>query len=269
MCLRHPSSKWVYSILNEACVYDILHPSMGLRHPLSKLGFTSFIQAWVYNILHPSMGLRHPSSKHEFASFIQAWIYNILHPSFGLHPSSKHRFSTSFIQAWRVYNILHPSMGLRHPSSKHGFTTSFIQVWVYILQAWVYILHPSHGFMTSFIQHGFTTSFLCPKARLQVSRGTTRLSALLSLSLSLSLMVDNAVLSFPSPLQFGVPQGSVLGTILFTVYPQPLCDLMCHHECDYHKHADGTQLSMGAPPDQFHSLLCNILACTESHVGWM
>ena len=41
------------------------------------------------------------------------------------------------------------------------------------------------------------------------------------------------------------------------------------HECDYHKYADDTQLSKGAPPDQFQSLLCDIQTCIESLVGWM
>ena len=77
------------------------------------------------------------------------------------------------------------------------------------------------------------------------------------------------VLSSPSPLQFGVPQGSVLGPILFTLYSQPLSDLICRHECDYHKYADDTQLSKGAPPGQFQSLLCDIQTCIESLVDWM
>ena len=83
-----------------------------------------------------------------------------------------------------------------------------------------------------------------------------------------SVMVDN-VLSSPSPLQFRVPQGSVLGPILFTLYSQAISDSICRHECDCHKYADDTQLSKAAPPNQFQSLLCDIQTCIESLVDWM
>ena len=51
-------------------------------------------------------------------------------------------------------------------------------------------------------------------------------------------------------------------------YSQPLSDLVCCHECDYHKYADDTQLSKGAPPDQFQ-FLCDVQTCIESLLGWM
>ena len=79
-----------------------------------------------------------------------------------------------------------------------------------------------------------------------------------------SVIVDT-ILSSPCSL----PQSSVLRPILSTLYFQPLSDLICRHECGYHIHADDTQLSKGAPPNQFQSLLCNIQTCIESLVGWI
>ena len=43
-------------------------------------------------------------------------------------------------------------------------------------------------------------------------------------------------------------------------------DLICHHQCDYYKYVDDTQLSKGAPPNQFESHLCDIQTCIEKLV---
>ena len=61
-----------------------------------------------------------------------------------------------------------------------------------------------------------------------------------------------------APVHSGVPQCSVLGSILFTMYIKPLSTIIDSHSIIHHSFADDIQLQISAPPDgiseQVHSM---------------
>ena len=68
-----------------------------------------------------------------------------------------------------------------------------------------------------------------------------------------SVKVGSA-LSHPAALQYGVPQGSILGPILFSLYTNPISSIIHYHSSiNYHFYADDTQLYI-TPANFSHSM---------------
>lgn len=58
----------------------------------------------------------------------------------------------------------------------------------------------------------------------------------------------------------GVPQGSILGPILFSIYMLPLGEIIRNHNIEFHSYADDTQLYISVSPHDVSPVI-NLVHC--------
>ena len=68
---------------------------------------------------------------------------------------------------------------------------------------------------------------------------------------------------------YGVPQGSVLGPILFNIYISPIADIFRRHQIRYHIYADDTQLYAECPPSDHTDALRHLRDCVDELKRWL
>ena len=75
--------------------------------------------------------------------------------------------------------------------------------------------------------------------------------------------------SVPASVSCGVPQGSVLGPILFVLYTTPLSAVIERHSILHHSYADDSQLQNSATPDRLPDLIDSMRLCIDDIKDWM
>ena len=71
-----------------------------------------------------------------------------------------------------------------------------------------------------------------------------------------------------APISFSVPQGSVLGPVLFVLYTASLSTVIEKHSVLHHSYADDSHLQTSAPPHPIPDLFLSMQKCIDDIKSW-
>jgi len=179
------------------------------------------------------------------------------------------RVAVSQLQSYLSTNKLHSRMQSAY-RKYHSTETAILRVQNDILcgldqqqEAILVLLDFSAAFDT--IEHGVLLDRLSERYGI-TGKALDWIKSYMS-SRTQSVIVDD-VPSDPIPLAFGVPQGSVAGPLLFTLYSAPLQEIVEAHGIKCVFYADDSQLYLVFNPEDRDSVLRKLEACIAAIRAW-